>query len=157
MDETIIRETLKTIPKSGMALHIQKVPVNRVAQMWSLVSPFLLDGLERGQVTRQDYTIDQAKALLCRGDWQLIVAHDDTGAIYGACAVEFIYRPNDCVAFIPTLGGRGIVCNENGEQFFQLLRECGATTLEVACRKSAARLFSTAGLTDKHMILEKAL
>lgn len=154
---TEILDQIKTIPKSGMALHIQKIPVNRVAQMWSQVSPFLLDGLDRGQVTRHDYTLDQLKAALCRGDWQLIVAHDDDGAIFGACAVEFIYRANDCVAFVVSMGGRGIVCTKNGELFYNLLRDCGATLIEVACRDSAARLFSMAGLSKKYTILEKAL
>lgn len=157
MTETIIRYDVQTAPKLAMDLHILTIPVNRVAQNWTMVSPFLLDGLDRGQVTRRDYTLDQVKAALCSGLWQLVVAADDDGVVHGACAIEFIYRANDCVAFVVTMGGRGIVAADNGELFYELLRNCGATTIEVACRDSAARLFSMAGLQKKYTVLEKAL
>lgn len=157
MTETIIQKPVETAPELDMDFHIHVIPVNHVAQAWSLVESFLQEGLERGQETRTDYTIDQVKSYLAQGYWQLIVACDTNGDVHGACAVEFINRPNDRVAFIVTIGGRLVISESNAEQFYAILRNCGATLIELAARQSAARLFRMWGLRDKYTVMEKAL
>lgn len=157
MTETIIQNEQETAPELGMDLHLHTIPLQRIHQIWSAVEPFLAAGLEEGQETRTDYTLDQVKASLALGYWQLVVATDGLGDVYGACAIDFINRPNDRVAYITTIGGRGIINEQNKDRFFDLLRKCGATLIEVAARDSAARLFGRFGLSKKYTVMEKPL
>ena len=57
-----------------MNLTIKPVPVSAFHQTWPLVEGYLEEALKWGE---DDYTKDQAKALLAQGSWLLLVAVDE--------------------------------------------------------------------------------
>lgn len=132
-------------------MEIRTVPMHLVHQLWPQVEALIDSALQYSN----DYTIDQARALLGQGYWHLIVAESD--GIKGACAVAFQDRENHRVAFIHAIGGQMIVNESALSDLEAIFRNCGATLIECAARPSSARLFSKVGLREKYAILEKEL
>jgi hypothetical protein len=122
-----------------------------VHQTWPLVEEFLTAA---AKVSQGDYTSDQVKALLANGSWLLLVAVDAENNITGAGAISFNNMPNDRVAFITAIGGKGIVNPDIYEQLCMVLKGYGATKIQCAARDSAARLYESVGFEKKHIILE---
>ena len=104
-----------------------------------------------------EYSIDQLRAMVARGQHALLVATDDQNEIHGAATVAFENHPNQRIAFVTTLGGRLIVCKELRNQLFEWCRDQGATRIRGACRKSAARLFERMGMKPIYIIMDKQL
>lgn len=137
-----------------MSLIIQHVPVAYFHQTWPLVEKFIDDALKW---SGDDYTLEQAKHLLARGDWLLVVALDQKNSIHGASAINFFNMPNDRVAFVIAMGGR-LICNKDTfDQFVAVLKSFGATKLQGAARESAARLYTKFGLKERYRIMESTL
>jgi hypothetical protein len=134
-----------------MVLTVKSVPVTFFHQTWLLVEHFLTDALKWGE---DDYTVEQAKTYLARGDWLLLVAVDEENEIHGAAAVNFINMPNDRVAFITAIGGKLISNKDTYEQFTVLLKGYGATKIQGAARESIARLWTRYGFKERYRIVE---
>ena len=134
-----------------MNLTVKSVPTQYVHQTWSLVDKFLADALKWGE---DDYTVEQAKAFLARGDWLLLVAVDEENNIHGAAAVNFINMPNDRVAFIVAIGGKLISNKDTYEQMTALFKSYGATKIQGAARESIARLWTRYGFKERYRIVE---
>ena len=137
-----------------MNLSLQVVPLARIHQTWPLVKDFLAEAMKW---SGEDYTVDQAKALLAQGSWVLLVAVDETNNVQGAGTVEFLNMPNHRVAFITAIGGKGIVNEDIYEQLCMVLKGYGATKIQCAARESAAKLYEGVGFKKKHTILEVSL
>jgi hypothetical protein len=125
-----------------------------IHQTWPLVEEYLTAA---AKVSNDDYTADQVKALLANGSWLLLVATDEENNITGAGSVSFSNMPNDRVAFITAIGGKGIVNPDIYEQLCTVLKGYGATKIQCAARDSAARLYEGVGFKKKHIILEVTL
>ena len=134
-----------------MNLTVKSVGVNYFHQTWPLVEHFLADALKWGE---DDYTVEQAKAYLARGDWLLLVAVDEENSIHGAAAVSFNNMPNDRVAFITAIGGKLISSKATYEQLTALLKGYGATKIQGAARESIARLWTRYGFKERYRIVE---
>ena len=93
-----------------MKLTVQPVNVAYFHQTWPLVERFLAEALKWGE---DDYTVEQAKGYLARGDWLLVVAVDEENKIHGASAINFFNMPNDRVAFVIAMGGK-LISNPYG-------------------------------------------
>jgi hypothetical protein len=133
-------------------LTVKSVSVTFFHQTWPLVEHFLADALKWGE---DDYTVEQAKTYLARGDWLLLVAVDEENSIHGAAAVNFNNMPNDRVAFITAIGGKLISSKEVFEQFCKLLKTYGATKVQGAARESVARLWAIKyGFKERYRIVE---
>lgn len=137
-----------------MSLTIKPVPVQLVNQTWSLVEGFLADALKWGE---DDYTAEQARVFLAKGDWLLVVAVDEENAIHGAAAVNFFNMPNDRVAFVIAIGGKLISNQDTYLQFSELLKTYGATKIQGAARESIARLWTRYGFKERYRIVEARL
>ena len=133
-----------------MTLKIQPVPTSNFHQTWPLVEEFFTKATKFSE----DYTVDQIKALLASGSWLLLVATDEENNIHGAGSVNFINMPNDRVAFVTAISGKGIVNPDVYTQLTSILRGFGATKIQCAARESAAKLYEGVGFTHKHIILE---
>jgi hypothetical protein len=121
-----------------------------VAQLWPQIEVFFQMGqAEAGG----DYTVDQLKMYLTLGNWLLIV-FASSEKICGAMAVSFIDQPNDRVAFIPSLGGRGIVNQDVWSQVRQIIKRLGATKLQAGCRPSLVRLAKKVGFVPRCVVIE---
>lgn len=137
-----------------MSLIIQPVSVVYFHQTWPLVENFIADALKWAS---DDYTLDQVKSLLAKGDWLLVVAVDKNNSVRGASAINIFNMPNDRVAFVVAMGGRLICNNDTFDQFVKILKGFGATKLQGAARESAARLYAKFGLKERYRIMESTL
>jgi len=137
-----------------MNLTIKPVPVQLVNQTWSLVEGFLADALKWGE---DDYTAEQAKVYIAKGDWLLVVAVDEENKIHGAAAVNFFNMPNDRVAFVIAIGGKLISNQDTYLQFSELLKTYGATKIQGAAREAIARLWTRYGFKERYRIVEARL
>lgn len=134
-----------------MTLKVQPVPTAHFHQTWPLVETYLAEALKWSE---DDYTVEQAKALLADGKWLLLVAADEENKIRGAAAVNFFNMPNDRVAFVIAMGGHLITSEDTYSQMCAILKSFGATKLQGASRESAARLWSKFGLKERYRIVE---
>lgn len=134
-----------------MNLTIQPVGTAYFHQTWPLVEGFLNEALKWGE---DDYTVEQAKGLLARGDWLLVVAVDEENVIKGAAAVNFFNMPNDRVAFVIAIGGKLISNQDTYKQFSALLKSYGATKIQGAAREAIARLWTRYGFKERYRIVE---
>lgn len=134
-----------------MNLIIQPVMPAYFHQTWPLVEGFLAEALKWGE---DDYTVEQAKGLLARGDWLLVVAADEESKIHGAAAVNFFNMPNDRVAFVIAIGGKLISNQDTYKQFSALLKSYGATKIQGAAREAIARLWTRYGFKERYRIVE---
>ena len=137
-----------------MNLTIQPVGTAYFHQTWPLVEGFLAEALKWGE---DDYTVEQAKGMLARGDWLLVVAVDEENKIHGASAVNFFNMPNDRVAFVIAIGGKLISNQDTYKQFSALLKSYGATKIQGAAREAIARLWTRYGFKERYRIVEARL
>jgi len=134
-----------------MNLTIKSVPITFFHQTWPLVEHFLADALKWGE---DDYTVEQAKSYLARGDWLLLVAVDEENKVHGAAAVSFNNMPNDRIAFVIAIGGKLISSKDTYGQLTALLKGYGATKIQGAARESIARLWTRYGFKERYRIVE---
>ena len=134
-----------------MILSIQPVFTAAFHQTWPLVEGFLAEALKWGE---DDYTAEQAKTYLAKGEWLLVVAVDEENTIHGAAAVSFNNMPNDRIAFVIAIGGKLISSQDTYAQFTALLKAHGATKIQGAARESIARLWTRYGFKERYRIVE---
>jgi hypothetical protein len=134
-----------------MNLKIVPVYTAQFHQAWPYVQGFLAEALKWGD---DDYTNDQAKAMLSAGNWMLVVAIDEDNKIHGAAAIDFRNMPNDRVAFVVAIGGKLISNQDTYAQFTALLKAQGATKIQGAARESIARLWTRYGFKERYRIVE---
>ena len=73
-----------------MNLRVELVPLSLVHQTWLLVEKFLEEALKWGE---DDYTVEQVKVFITKGEWMLLVAVDEQNAVHGAAAVNIYNMP----------------------------------------------------------------
>lgn len=134
-----------------MTLTIKPVFTAAFHQAWPLVESFLAEALKWGE---DDYTAEQAKTYLAKGEWMLIVAVDEENTIHGAAAISFNNMPNDRIAFVVAIGGKLISNQDTYAQFTALLKAHGATKIQGAARESIARLWTRYGFKERYRIVE---
>ena len=134
-----------------MSLLIRHVPVQYVNQAWPLVEQYLAEAVQYGG---DDYTLDQVRVYIATGQWVLVVAADESGAVKGAATINFCNYPNDRVAFVTFIGGRLISNQDTFKQFKDLLKANGATKIQGAAREAIARLWSRYGFKERYRIVE---
>jgi hypothetical protein len=134
-----------------MAVSIQHVPVEFIAQTWPLVEKHIGSAQQFGG---DDYTTDQVKVYLSKGLWKLFAAVNEENMVQGAATVLFQNYPNDRVAFVTTMGGDMLVNEEVLHKFKQELKKFGATKLQGAMRPSMVRLSEKLGFVERYAIVE---
>jgi len=137
-----------------MSLTVKTVPITYFHQTWPLVEKLFESAIK---FASGDYTLDQIKTLLSNGTWLLLVAIDEQNVIHGAASVSFFNMPNARVAFVTATAGKAIVNKDVYAEMCAILKEHGATKIQCAARKSAARLYEKVGMTPRHIILEATL
>jgi hypothetical protein len=135
-------------------MNIQLVPLSLIHQTWPLVERFIADALQWGE---DDYTVEQVKVYITKGEWMLLVAVDEGGVIQGAAAVNIYNMPNSRVAFVVAIGGKLISSNETYAQLCALLKSFGATKIQGVARESIARLWKRYGFRERYILVEANL
>ena len=134
---------------------VKVVAPNFIYDVWKDVESFLNASIN---VSGGDFTLDQLKFSLGRGEQTLLVSVNDTNVINGVMTVEFINRPNDRVMFITALGGNGIVNDETFSQVESWAKSQGATKASAWAQEAQARLYKIkANFDTVRMVVEKDL
>ena len=117
---------------------VKVVAPNFIYDVWKDVESFLNASIN---VSGGDFTLDQLKFSLGRGEQTLLVSVNEQNVINGAMTVEFINRPNDRVMFITALGGHGIVNDKTFSQVESWAKSQGATKASAWAQEAQARLY----------------
>lgn len=129
-----------------MPLKVQEVPVEFVNMIWPSVEGFVASAIEHAN---GDITLDETKINCAHGHWHLLVAVDEDNVIHGAATLYYFNRINDRVAFITTIGGKGILTHGLFSQLSDILKARGATCIEGAVRDSLVRFTARLGARKK--------
>jgi len=129
---------------------IDFIPLSMIHDVWPLAEPYIKSGLEWGG---DDYTIEQARAFVSRGDWMLLVANED-GKLRGAAVVNLYNMPNYRVAFIIAIGGKLVSSPDTYAQMCAIFKQFGATRIQGVAREAIARLWSRYGFREKYSLVE---
>ena len=135
-------------------LTVQEVPLQFVNMVWPSVEGFIASAIPHAG---GDISLDETKSYCVNGVWKLLVAVDEANTVHGAATIHFFNRLNHRVAFITTVGGKGILTPENYSQFSDILRSNGATCIEGAVRDSLMRLATRFGAAKKSNNIQIAL
>ena len=117
---------------------VKVVAPNFIYDVWKDVESFLNASIN---VSGGDFTLDQLKFSLGRGEQTLLVSVNEQNIINGAMTVEFTNRPNHRVMFITALGGNGIVNDETFSQVESWAKSQGATKASAWAQEAQARLY----------------
>jgi hypothetical protein len=117
---------------------VQIVVPNNIYNVWEDIKEYLNASIN---VSGGDFTLDQLKLILARGEQTLLVSVNEKGVLNGAMTVEFINHPNNRVMFITALGGHGIVNNETFSQVESWAKMQGATKASAWAQEAQARLY----------------
>jgi hypothetical protein len=117
---------------------VKVVAPNFIYDVWKDVESYLNASIN---VSGGDFTLDQLKFSLGRGEQTLLVSVNEQNVINGAMTVEFTNRPNDRVMFITALGGSGIVNDETFSQVESWAKSQGATKASAIAQEAQARLY----------------
>ena len=129
----------------------QYVPLEYTAQTWPRVEKFVASALKYGH---GDYTLEQAKLLVCMGSWLLIVAVDDNNEIHGCATATFLNYPNSRVGYITTIGGHLIANKDTFKELCEILKSKGATKVQGMGRPSIVRLWKRFGFEPISTLVE---
>ena len=134
---------------------VQIVAPNNVYHVWEDIKEYLNASIN---VSGGDFTIDQLKLLLVRGEQSLLISVNKNNKINGAMTVEFINSPNARTMFITALGGSGIVNDETFSQVETWAKMQGATKASAWAQEAQARLYKLkANFNTVRMVVEKDL
>ena len=134
---------------------VQTVTPNNIYNVWEDVKEYLNASIN---VSGGDFTLDQLKLFLIRGEQTLLVSVDENNKLNGAMTVEFQNRPNSRVMFITALGGNGIVNEETFSQVEVWAKMQGATKAGACAQEAQARLYKIkSNFNTVRMVVEKDL
>ena len=134
---------------------VQIVAPNNIYNVWADVESYLNASIN---VSGGDFTLDQLKLLLVRGEQTLLVSVNKENKINGAMTVEFINNANARTMFITALGGSGIVNDETFSQVEVWAKMQGATKASAWAQETQARLYKIkANFNTVRMVVEKDL
>ena len=134
---------------------VQIVAPNNVYHVWEDIKEYLNASIN---VSGEDFTLDQLKLLLVRGEQSLLVSVNESKKINGAMTVEFINNANARTMFITALGGNGIVNDETFSQVETWAKMQGATKASAWAQEAQARLYKLkANFNTVRMVVEKDL
>lgn len=134
---------------------VQIVAPNNVYHVWEDIKEYLNASIN---VSGGDFTLDQLKLLLVRGEQSLLVSVNKENKINGAMTVEFINNANARTMFITALGGNGIVNDETFSQVETWAKMQGATKASAWAQEAQARLYKLkANFNTVRYVVEKDL
>lgn len=134
---------------------VQIVAPNNVYYVWEDIKEYLNASIN---VSGGDFTLDQLKLLLVRGEQSLLISVNKNNKINGAMTVEFINSPNARTMFITALGGSGIVNDKTFSQVETWAKMQGATKASAWAQEAQARLYKIkANFNTIRYVVEKDL
>ena len=134
-------------------MYAQPIHPDYLQSTWPLVKDWLEAGLAHGA---GEYNVDQLKVMIQRGDNTLVLMLDDDKPV-GACTVAFENFPNARIAFVTSIGGKGLSDLGLLESFSEWCRNMGCTSIRGAVRPAVAALVKIFGFEQRYIIVEHQL
>lgn len=134
-------------------MHAQPIHPDFLQTAWPIAKDWLEAGLEH---SAGEYTVDQLKVMIMRGDNTLVLMLDDDRPV-GACTVAFENFPNARIAFVTSIGGKGLSDESLLESFSEWCRAMGCTSIRGAVRPAVAALVKIFGFEQRYIIVEHRL
>jgi hypothetical protein len=131
-------------------MHIEHIHPTRINQIWHLVADWLSSGSE---FYDDNFELPQLRMALVSADQHLLVFMDGETPI-GAATAAMTNYPNDRVAFITALGGKGVFNKEGVACVDAWAKSMGGTCVRAYVRESVARLSEQVGLERKCALVE---
>ena len=131
-----------------MSLHY--VSPNQLPQAWPVAAPLLQRAID---IDPDLITIQQVEYFLRTGKSHLLVWVEEDVGITGAVTVDFIDYPNERVAHVNLMGGKGIVREHVFENAKQWMRSMGATKAQCWCKDNLVRMYEKMGMENTHHVM----
>ena len=135
-----------------MNLTLKIIPVELISEYWDQLAPFIDSALTEAEVT--EYGLDLAKQLLETGNWTAIGFFDEDSVMHGAATVTVQYYPHERIAFVTTIGGKGLTNETNWQQLKDICKTAGCSKLQAYSRDSVARLWGRIGFRNRAILVE---
>jgi len=82
------------------------------------------------------------------------VAMDSAGVIHGSLVVSYIDYPNQRIAHVVSLAGRGLCKQSPWQEVIRLVKASGATKIQGHDRPSMVRLLKRLGMVPRYTLME---
>jgi len=138
-------------------MRVAPVGIEYIHQTWPLVEKYIQSAFDEGASGEMLYTMDNVRAYLASGEWQLLVAVDENNLIKGAATIAYTNHPLQRVAFVTAIGGRLIANKILFEQFKLIMKQNGATILQAHGKASIVRLWRRLNFTAHNTLVELKL
>lgn len=138
-------------------MRVAPVGIEYIHQTWPLVEGFIKSAIDKGVSGELLFSMDNIKADLVSGNWQLLVAVDEQNVIKGAATIAYTNYPLHRVAFITTIGGRLFTSKNTFAQLKVILKQNGATLIHGYGRPSIVRLWRQYEFAPLNTLMEAKL
>ena len=135
-------------------MKIRSVAQQFIAQTWPMVEGFIAKAMK---FSGGDYNLDQIRIYLSQGTWLLLVAVDDENKVHGAMTVSFMNYPNDRVAYVTSMGGKGICTADALDQMKSIVSAMGATKVQAGGRPAIVRMLGRLGFNQRYTVVEAGI
>ena len=130
---------------------LQYIQPSDINAIWNKVEEFIANGLKGAN----EYNVKHAKQYLLNGSQSLLAIIEDDN-IVGAIVIEFASYPNERIAFVSSVGGKGI--KQIWEQLISWCKQNGATVIRGCASEAIARLWRMQlGCQTRYLVVEKKL
>lgn len=136
-----------------MNTELRYVPLEHVAATWPQIEHFIQSMEQYGP---NDHTLAQMRMRACTGDW-LLGVYVENEELVGATLISFQNFPNDRVAFVCAVGGKGILTQDGYAQLRTLCASRGATRMQGYMRPSLVRLLKRRGAKEMATLMDDPL
>ena len=135
-----------------MNLTLKPIPAELISEYWDQLTLFVGDALREAKVT--EYSLEHVRQLLDMGTWTAIGFFDPEAVMHGALTVTVQHYPHERIAFVTTIGGKGLTNETNWQQLKDICKAAGCSKLQAFSRDSVARLWSQIGFHNRAILVE---
>ena len=135
-----------------MNLSVKVIPTQLISAYWVQLSVFIEDALRESEST--EYNLSNVRNFLDTGAWSAIGFFDDELGLRGAATVTILNHPQERIAFVTTIGGKGLTNEHNWQQLRYICKAAGCSKLQAYSRDSVARLWKQIGFRDRAILVE---
>ena len=123
-------------------------------QVWDVVAPMLQKAID---LDPEDTSQQHVNYAIRTGAQHLLVWEEPGEGLTGAATVSFIDYPNERVAHVILMGGKGIVKPHVFEQAKNWMRSQGATRAQCWCKDHLVGMYEKMGMTNTHKVMRMKL
>jgi hypothetical protein len=127
--------------------HIQP---RELPQVWDVVAPLLQKAID---IDPNATTAQHVNYTIRTGAVNLLVWDEPDEGITGAATVSFTDYPNERIAHVHLMGGKGIVKKHVFDEAQNWMRLQGATKAQCWCQDNLVPMYEKMGLKNTHKVM----